>query len=79
MIRFAYEKKGIDRNPRDQVGFNEVVTQLRFTDLPLCSCLFTLSDMRENPNLARLPRVLVCDRWDIKFSLAEFIPLQRPT
>lgn len=77
ITRFAHEKRGRDHHPRNREMFNEVITQTKLTDLPLNNRMFTWSDMRENPNLTRLDRVLVYDDWDKKFPLADLRSLER--
>lgn len=79
ITRFAHKRKCIDHYPRDRKMFNDVISQLRLTDLPLNNRLFMWSDMRKkNLNLAKLDMILICKEWNSKFSLADLRPYKEP-
>lgn len=68
-------KEGVDRNPNDREDFNSTIHLLNLLDLPINDRLFTWSNMREHPMLARLDLVLVSSCWDAKFLRAKICTL----
>lgn len=79
ITRFASEKIGGEHNQRDREVFNETITNLKLVDPPINGRLFTWSDMREHPNIAKLDRNLILEEWDSKFTQADCIVLKCPT
>lgn len=79
ITRFASERRGKDQSSKYMEEFNDFINRLDLIDMPLTDRLFTWSNIRLNPIMAKLDRVLVLDNWDVKFPLAQISSLQRPT
>lgn len=59
IILYGHERLGGDTNHGDREAFNNTIAELGLIEITITDRRFTWSNMRENPSLAKLDRVLV--------------------
>lgn len=59
MTSYIHERKRGDINSHDSEAFNNLIGGMGLIEVPLNDQRYTWSSMRDNPNLAKLDRVLI--------------------
>lgn len=77
VIRYANERLWGDTNDREE--FNNLISDLHLIKVPMGDRLYTRSNMRERPSLAKLDWVFIYEEWDDKFGLPLAYSIRRPT
>ncbi|CAN0884427.1 hypothetical protein LINGRAHAP2_LOCUS14836 [Linum grandiflorum] len=67
MIRCLDETRDRRRSFAEMVMFNDFIEGLGVVDLPLNGAEFTWSDLRVEPSLCRLDRILISSSWEDKY------------
>lgn len=71
MVRFQNERKGGDGNMGERIKFNETIQDLNLMKIPIMDRKYMSSNLRINPNRAKLDRIFVSPKWESKFPLSE--------
>jgi len=79
LIRAAEEKNSASANNTHITAFNQTIEDLGILELPLLDCLFTWSNLRATPTLARLDRMFVNSAQCTTFPQTALSSLVRPT
>ncbi|CAN6236003.1 unnamed protein product [Urochloa humidicola] len=79
LVRSAADKKGATPDARLCSAFNDALSDIGVIELPLLDRLFTWSNKRSNPVLARLDRVFVNNDQCTVFPNTTLTSLPRPT
>lgn len=69
----------MDHNAQDRDAFNSIINEMALLDNFLVDQRFTWSNMRKNPYLAKLDRVLVSYTWEARFRFANAYSIPKPT
>jgi len=67
VIRYINDRKGNSSLRADSNRFNDIIWNFSLVDYPIGGRLFTLSNGRLSPNMAKIDRFLVSPSWDVKF------------
>lgn len=78
IVRFSEERLESDTNIGERVLFNELINITKLKEIPLYDRQYTWSNMRDNPSLAKLDRVLISQEWEDRYPLASVASLPRP-
>lgn len=67
IVRFTDDRRGGDTNHWEREIFNDVINEVGSLDMSICDRKYTCSNMREDPSLTRLDRVMVTNDWEVRF------------
>ncbi|CAO2142968.1 unnamed protein product [Urochloa humidicola] len=79
LTRSANDNSNGAVNPVLTSAFNDLIHDLCLVDLPLLDRLFTWSNQREHPTLARLDRILLNNAMSLAFPNTSLTSLPKPT
>ncbi|WVZ92388.1 hypothetical protein U9M48_038459 [Paspalum notatum var. saurae] len=79
LTRCSSEKNTGSGDPRLRAAFNEAIDQITVVELPLLGCLYTWSNQRATPTLARLDRAFINHEFSAAFPTVSLTPLIRQT
>jgi hypothetical protein len=79
LIRSAQDKNNSNVNGRLIRAFNDCIHNSALLELPLLDRLFTWSNMRDSPTLARLDRAFINNAFNTSFPHTHLSSLPRPT
>jgi endonuclease/exonuclease/phosphatase family metal-dependent hydrolase len=79
IYRYAHEKSNDNIAWADIETFNDWINEMELMEIEICNSRYTWSNMRRDPTLVKLDRVLVNLQWGQKFLHSECKTLARPT
>lgn len=80
VVRYLEERRGGDHNTQNRESFNKIFSifsMIGLIEISLNDRQFTWFNMREDPCVAKLDRVLVAKNWKARFSLAKIYSCPR--
>jgi hypothetical protein len=79
IYRYAHEKNNNNISWTDMENFIDWINQMELMDIEICNSKYTWSNMRRDPTLVKLERVIVNIQWGQKFLHSACRTLGRPT
>ncbi|KAK1294355.1 hypothetical protein QJS10_CPA16g00524 [Acorus calamus] len=79
VTRYPEDRNRVSYMTPDMQRFSEWIAQEGLLDIPISNLMFTWSNMRDSPSMAKLDRFLVCPDWEDVLPGSSAIGLARPT